>query len=95
MTCATPAALAQALCAGASDVHGAEGHYRQAVALAEELDMRPHVARCHAGLANLYQRTGKHQQARELFSTAMAMYREMDLLPRCRLRGTPAIIRAP
>ena len=72
-------ALAEALCADASDVSGAEGHYREALALAEELGMRPLVARCHAGLANLYRRTGRHQQARELLTTAMTMYREMDM----------------
>ncbi len=72
-------ALAEALCADASDVSGAEGHYREALALAEELSMRPLVARCHAGLANLYRRTGQHQQARELLTTAMTMYREMGM----------------
>ena len=41
--------------------------------------MRPLVARCHPGLANLYRRTGRHQQARELLITAMTMYREMDM----------------
>jgi tetratricopeptide (TPR) repeat protein len=72
-------ALAEALCADASDVDGAEGHYREALALAEELGMRPLVARCHAGLANLYRRTGQHQQAREHLTMAMTMYREMDM----------------
>ena len=37
------------------------------------------MAPCHAGLANLYGRTGKHQQARELLTTAMTMYREMGM----------------
>ena len=41
--------------------------------------MRRLVARCHAGIANLYRRTGQHQQARELLTTAMRMYREMDM----------------
>jgi hypothetical protein len=60
-------------------VTGAEAHYREALALAEELGMRPLVARCHAGLANLYRRTSKHQQARECLTTAMTMYREMGM----------------
>jgi class 3 adenylate cyclase/tetratricopeptide (TPR) repeat protein len=72
-------ALAEALCADASDVSGAEGHYREALALAGELGMRPLVARCHAGLANLYRRTGQDRQARELLTTAMTMYREMGM----------------
>jgi hypothetical protein len=54
-------------------------HYREALALAEELGMRPLVARCHAGLANFYRRTGRHQQARELLTTPMTMYREMGM----------------
>jgi tetratricopeptide (TPR) repeat protein len=36
----------------------AQGHYREALALAEELGMRPLVAHCHLGLGKLYQRTG-------------------------------------
>ena len=57
----------------------AEDHYRQGVALAEELGMRPLVAHCHLGLANLHKRTGKRQLAQEHFATATAMYREMDM----------------
>ena len=36
----------------------AEDHYRQALALAEELGMRPLIAHCHVGLGKLYRRTG-------------------------------------
>jgi class 3 adenylate cyclase/tetratricopeptide (TPR) repeat protein len=72
-------ALAEALCADLPDVNAAEGPFREALSLAEELGMRPLMARCHAGLANLYRRTGQHQQARELLTTAMTMYREMSM----------------
>jgi hypothetical protein len=41
----------------------AEGPYRSALALAEELGMRPLVAHCHRGLGKLYRRTGKRDQA--------------------------------
>ena len=54
-------------------------HYRQALALAEELGMRPLVAHCHLGLGKLYRRTGKREQAREHLTTATTMYREMDM----------------
>ena len=37
-----------------SDVEPAEDYYRQALALAEELDMRPLLAHCHRGLGTLY-----------------------------------------
>jgi tetratricopeptide (TPR) repeat protein len=61
------------------DVETAEGHYRQAVALADELGMRPLLAHCHLGLGRLYRRTGERQQAQEHMTTATAMYREMDM----------------
>ncbi|MGG6494695.1 UNVERIFIED_CONTAM: hypothetical protein NY603_17300, partial [Bacteroidetes bacterium 56_B9] len=37
----------------------AEGYYREALALAGQLDMRPLAARCHHGLGRLYLRTGR------------------------------------
>jgi class 3 adenylate cyclase/tetratricopeptide (TPR) repeat protein len=57
----------------------AEGPYRSALALAEELGMRPLVAHCHLGLGKLYRRASKREQAREHLATATAMYREMDM----------------
>jgi tetratricopeptide (TPR) repeat protein len=61
------------------DADAAEAHYRQALALAEELGMRPLVAHCHLGLGRLYQHTGKREQAHEHLSLATRMYREMDM----------------
>jgi tetratricopeptide (TPR) repeat protein len=61
------------------DADRGEAHYRQALALAEPRGMRPLIAHCHLGLGKLYRRTGNHQQAREHLSTAMTMYREMDM----------------
>ena len=57
----------------------ADGHYRDARALADELGMRPLVAHCHLGLGKLYRRTGNREQAREHLTTASTMYREMDM----------------
>src|SRR4030095_7307870 len=48
-----------------SDGEAAEGYYRQAMALADELGMRPLIAHCHLGLGKLYRRTGKREQAQE------------------------------
>ncbi len=45
------------------EVDTAEAHYRQALALAEALGLRPLVAHCHLGLGKLYRRTGKREQA--------------------------------
>jgi class 3 adenylate cyclase/tetratricopeptide (TPR) repeat protein len=61
------------------DVVAAEGYFQQALALAKELGMRPLVARCHAGLAKLYRRTGKQQEAEEHLSIATTMFREMGM----------------
>ncbi len=57
----------------------ADGHYRDALALAEELGMRPLVAHCHLGLGQLYRCAGNGQQAQEHLTTATTMFREMDM----------------
>jgi tetratricopeptide (TPR) repeat protein len=57
----------------------AEAHYRQARALADELGMRPLLAHCHRGLGTLYVTTGQREQARAELSTAIALYRAMDM----------------
>jgi hypothetical protein len=41
--------------------------------------MRPLVAHCRLGLGRIYRRLGKREQALEHFTTATAMYREMDM----------------
>jgi class 3 adenylate cyclase/tetratricopeptide (TPR) repeat protein len=61
------------------DVELAEVHYRQVIALADELGMRPLEAHCHLGLGKLYRRTGDVAKAEEHLRTARAMYREMDM----------------
>jgi len=57
----------------------AEAHYQQALALAEELGMRPLQAHCHRGLGTLYAATGQREQARAGLSTAIEMYTSMDM----------------
>jgi len=61
------------------DIGKAENHYRQALALAEELGMRPLIAHCHVGLGKLYRRIESRQQAEEHLTTAIAMMREMEM----------------
>jgi tetratricopeptide (TPR) repeat protein len=61
------------------DVDQATAHYRQALALAEELGMRPLQAHCHLGLGTLYARTGQRQQAHAALSAAIDLYRAMDM----------------
>jgi tetratricopeptide (TPR) repeat protein len=64
---------------GAPDHGNAEAYYRQALALAEELGMRPLLAHCHAGLASLYRRTGRRADAERHSALATALFGEMDM----------------
>jgi tetratricopeptide (TPR) repeat protein len=57
----------------------AEAHYGQALALADELGMRPLQAHCHLGLGTLYAVTGQREQARTALSAAIELYRAMDM----------------
>jgi len=57
----------------------AGGHYRDALALAEELGKRPLVAHCHLGLGKLYRRTGTRERAQGHVATATTMYRDMGM----------------
>jgi class 3 adenylate cyclase/tetratricopeptide (TPR) repeat protein len=61
------------------DAERGEERYRKALALAEPREMRPLVAHCHFGLGKLYRRTNKRGQAHEHLTTAVSMYREMDM----------------
>jgi tetratricopeptide (TPR) repeat protein len=61
------------------EVESAEAHYRQALALADELGMRPLVAHCYRSLGTLYVTTGQREQARAELSTAIALYRAMEM----------------
>ena len=77
-------AEAHALCpagdvASTGNTEDAEGYYREALPLAAELGMRPLVAHCHLGLGTLYIKTGRQEQARTELSTAMEMYRAMEM----------------
>jgi hypothetical protein len=57
----------------------ADGHYRDALALAEELGMRPLAAHCHLGLGKLSRRAGQREQALERLTAAATLYRQMDM----------------
>jgi tetratricopeptide (TPR) repeat protein len=67
------------------EVRPAENHYQQALALAEELGMRPLQAHCHLGLGILYGQSKRTAQARAELAAAGTLYRAMDMtfwLPR-------------
>ena len=61
------------------DVDQATAHYRQGLALAEELGMRPLQAHCHLGLGTLYATTDQRQEAHAELSAAIDLYRAMDM----------------
>ena len=60
-------------------LESAEASYRQALALAEELGMRPLQAHSRRGLGILYTKIGRWKQAREELSTAIALYRAREM----------------
>ena len=60
-------------------IQAAEAFYRQALALADELSMRPLQAHCHLGLGTLYAKIGRLEHARVELSTALTLYRAMDM----------------
>jgi tetratricopeptide (TPR) repeat protein len=57
----------------------AEDHYRKALALAEALGMRPLQAHCLFGLGTLYTKMGRPEPARPALSSAIDLYRTMDM----------------
>jgi hypothetical protein len=78
------ASEAEALClvADVASTNGdedAEGYYRQALALADEIGTRPLIARCHLGLGKLYRRIDHPAEARAELTTAAAMLRAMAM----------------
>jgi DNA-binding NtrC family response regulator/tetratricopeptide (TPR) repeat protein len=62
-----------------TELEPAEHHYRQALALADELGMRPLQAHCHLGLGTLYAKIGRLDQARTELSAAIDLYRAMEM----------------
>jgi tetratricopeptide (TPR) repeat protein len=57
----------------------AEEHYQESLTLAEALGMRPLVAHCHLGLGQLALKIGQKEQARLQLSTAIDLYRAMEM----------------
>jgi class 3 adenylate cyclase len=55
------------------------GAHDRALALAEELGMRPLVAHCHRGLGMLYGTLGQQEPAHGELTTAIGMYRTMAM----------------
>jgi len=62
------------------DAMAAGEAYTQSLTLAEARGMRPLIAHCHLGFGKLCERTGKRQEAREHFTIATALYRELGMI---------------
>jgi hypothetical protein len=62
---------------GASKLDASEASYRAALMLGDARSMRPLVA--HSSLSEVYRRMGERRKAQVHRTTAMAMYREMDM----------------
>src|SRR4029453_6479522 len=61
------------------DDEAAASAYRLALALTEELGMRPLMAQCHLGLGRLGLRAGRAQLAETHLTAASTMFREMGM----------------
>ncbi len=61
------------------DHERAEGLYRDALDIAEELGMRPLQAHCHLGLGKLYRRMGREHEARAALNVAIDLYLTMEM----------------
>jgi len=61
------------------DISGAEAFYREALALATQLGLRPLVAHAQLGLASLYQQSGEREKAEKSLATARTLFDEMDM----------------
>jgi tetratricopeptide (TPR) repeat protein len=61
------------------DHERAEDHYRNALAIADELGMKPLRAHCHLGLGLLYERQRRGQQAQASLLEACTLFRAMEM----------------
>jgi tetratricopeptide (TPR) repeat protein len=57
----------------------AENYYRQPMNLADNLGMRPLLARCHFELGQLNRKREKPEEAKKHLNIAISMFREMDM----------------
>ncbi|MGH8058929.1 MAG: adenylate cyclase, partial [Candidatus Entotheonellia bacterium] len=75
-------------------VEPAEDRYRQAMALADELGLRPLQARCHLGLGSLYRQSGRFEQSHAELAAAVELFRAMDM-PLWLSRAEAALLSSP
>ena len=61
------------------DHETAERFYREALAAAEPLGMRPAVAHCHLGLGEMHARVGRREEAQEHLRMASGLFRDLGI----------------
>ena len=71
--------LGEAAVRDSLDIGKAEHHYRAAIALAEELEMRPLLARNHLGIGRLYLCAGDRDRAADHLLIATRLFSAMDM----------------
>jgi class 3 adenylate cyclase/tetratricopeptide (TPR) repeat protein len=71
--------LGETAARGAVDSGDAAQHYLTAIALSEELGMRPLLARAHLGIGRLYLRAGAPDRAEDHLLTATRQFITMDM----------------
>jgi hypothetical protein len=60
-------------------VAGSERLYHEAMGLAERLGLRPLVSRCRVGVAAVYARTGRKDEARDALAAAADDFGRMEM----------------
>jgi class 3 adenylate cyclase/tetratricopeptide (TPR) repeat protein len=76
------------------NVERAEANYGEALALAQELGMRPVQAHCHLGLGQVYDQVKDFSKARSELRTAVELYRAMSM-PFWLLKAETALAKTP
>jgi tetratricopeptide (TPR) repeat protein len=61
------------------ELQAAAASYRESLRLAEQLQMRPLLARCHWGLAGILRRGGENAAAESHEATARTLFSELDM----------------
>jgi tetratricopeptide (TPR) repeat protein len=77
--------LGEAASSDARDL-AAHDYHRRALAIAEELGMRPLAAHCHLGLGHLHGRAGRRSEAETHVQAALSRFRELDMFWRPEVR---------
>jgi tetratricopeptide (TPR) repeat protein len=67
------------IAAASSESVSATSALRDAIGIAHELGMRPLLAHCNLALGQLQRRAGERDAARTHLSTALRLYRDMDM----------------